>query len=64
MKYNISDKFRFKAAAGLYSQNFLAATSDRDVVNLFYGFLSDPTIFQKHSKAKLLIPACKKRNTL
>jgi hypothetical protein len=40
LKYNISEKFRFKAAAGLYSQNFLAATSDRDVVNLFYGFLS------------------------
>lgn len=41
MKYNISDSFRLKAAAGYYTQNFVAATSDRDVVNLFYGFLSD-----------------------
>ena len=40
MKYNVSDNFRLKAAAGMYSQNFVAATSDRDVVNLFYGFLS------------------------
>ena len=39
-KYNATDRFRLKAAAGMYSQNFVAATSDRDVVNLFYGFLS------------------------
>ena len=40
MKYNITDRIRVKAAAGMYSQNFVAATSDRDVVNLFYGFMS------------------------
>lgn len=40
VKYNTTDRFRLKAAAGMYSQNFVAATSDRDVVNLFYGFLS------------------------
>ena len=40
LKYNATDWFRLKAAAGMYSQNFVAATSDRDVVNLFYGFLS------------------------
>jgi len=40
LKYNITDRLRLKAAAGMYSQNFVAATSDRDVVNLFYGFLS------------------------
>ena len=40
MKFNATDRLRFKAAAGMYSQNFVAATSDRDVVNLFYGFLS------------------------
>lgn len=32
----------FKFAAGAYSQNLLSAISDRDVVNLFYGFLSGP----------------------
>ncbi|MBQ0128686.1 MAG: TonB-dependent receptor [bacterium] len=40
LKYNATDRLRIKAAAGMYSQNFVAATSDRDVVNLFYGFLS------------------------
>lgn len=42
LKYNINKKIRLKLAGGLYSQNFVAATSDRDVVNLFYGFLSSP----------------------
>lgn len=32
----------FKFSAGSYSQNLLSAISDRDVVNLFYGFLSGP----------------------
>ena len=40
VKYNVNDRFRLKAAAGMYSQNLIAANSDRDVVNLFYGFLS------------------------
>ncbi len=40
IKYNVTDWFRVKAAGGLYSQNLIAANSDRDVVNLFYGFLS------------------------
>lgn len=42
MKFNATDNLRFKMATGLYSQNLLSATSDRDVVNLFYGFLSGP----------------------
>jgi hypothetical protein len=41
-KYNVSDKIRLKAAGGFYSQNLMSAASDRDVVNLFYGFLSGP----------------------
>jgi len=39
-KYNLSDKLRLKMAGGYYAQNLLSTTSDRDVVNLFYGFLS------------------------
>ncbi len=42
-KYNISENIRMKGAAGLYSQNLLSTSSDRDVVNLFYGFLSGST---------------------
>lgn len=42
IKYNITPKVRLKCAAGLYSQNLVAATSDRDVVSLFTGFLSSP----------------------
>lgn len=42
MKWNASSTVRIKAAAGMYSQNLVAAVSDRDVVNLFYGFLSTP----------------------
>jgi hypothetical protein len=41
-KYLITSRLRAKVAAGLYSQNLLSAVSDRDVVNLFYGFLSGP----------------------
>ncbi len=42
LKYNISNHLRLKFAGGLYSQNLISANSDRDVVNLFYGFLSGP----------------------
>ncbi len=42
IKYNITDRFRFKAAGGLYSQNLLSTVNERDIVNLFVGFLSGP----------------------
>jgi hypothetical protein len=42
LKWNIVPRVRFKFAAGMYSQNLISANSDRDVVNLFYGFLSGP----------------------
>jgi hypothetical protein len=42
IKYNLSDKLRFKFAGGFYSQNLVSATSEQDVVNLFYGYLSSP----------------------
>ncbi|HOE05212.1 MAG TPA: hypothetical protein PLZ52_08355, partial [Bacteroidales bacterium] len=40
IKYNVTEIFRLKLATGLYSQNLIAANSDQDVVNLFYGFLT------------------------
>jgi hypothetical protein len=42
MKYNVNDYLRFKVAAGMYSQNLISSKSDRDVVNLFTGFLTGP----------------------
>ncbi|MBE0664025.1 MAG: TonB-dependent receptor [Bacteroidales bacterium] len=42
IKYNVTNHFRLKMASGIYSQNLMSGTSDRDVVNLFYGFLSGP----------------------
>lgn len=47
LKYNITDHLRVKAAGGLYSQNLMSARSDKDVVNLFYGFLSAPNDLQE-----------------
>jgi hypothetical protein len=42
LKINFTRKIRFKAAAGIYSQTLFSANSDRDVVNLFYGFINGP----------------------
>lgn len=42
VKYNVSDNFRLKFAGGLYSQNLISTINERDVVNLFVGFLSSP----------------------
>ena len=47
LKYSINDNLRLKFAGGFYSQNLIATTSDRDVVNLFYGFLSGPESLPK-----------------
>lgn len=42
LAYKPHPRLLIKTAAGSYSQNLISATSDRDVVNLFYGFLSGP----------------------
>lgn len=42
LKYNAADNLRFKFAGGLYSQNLISTSNERDVVNLFVGFLSGP----------------------
>jgi hypothetical protein len=41
-KINFTKKIRFKFAGGLYSQSLMSASSDKDVVNLFYGFINGP----------------------
>ncbi len=51
-KYNLMDKMRLKFSGGMYAQNLISSTSERDVVNLFYGFLSGseniPSEFNGH----------------
>lgn len=42
LKYSFSDRVRFKLSGGLYSQNLISTVNDRDIVNLFVGFLSGP----------------------
>jgi hypothetical protein len=42
VKYNVTNHFRLKFAGGLYSQNLVAARTERDVVNLFYAIISGP----------------------
>lgn len=48
VKYNITNWWRVKGAGGLYSQNLISANSDRDIVNLFYGFISGPDNLQNN----------------
>ncbi|MFI5150564.1 MAG: carboxypeptidase-like regulatory domain-containing protein [Bacteroidia bacterium] len=47
MKYNVTSKFRLKASGGIYSQNLVSSVPEKDVVNLFYGFLSGPSDIPK-----------------
>lgn len=42
VKVNATDRFRIKFASGIFGQNFISTRPDRDVVNLFNGFLSGP----------------------
>ena len=44
LKWNITDRTRVKAAAGIYTQNLISTSNERDVVNLFNGFLSGPEL--------------------
>ena len=62
VKYNVTDWFRVKAAAGMYSQNLIAANSDRDVVNLFYGFLSGQANIPKTFNGKSVNSKLQKAN--
>jgi hypothetical protein len=42
VKFKWTERLRLKGAAGIYTQNLMATNSDRDVINLFYGFLAGP----------------------
>ena len=51
-KFNATDHFRLKFAGGLYSQIFLDARSDYDIVNLFNGILTGSGDLYKPSTFK------------
>lgn len=59
-KYNITEFIRFKTALGLYSQNLVGTNSDKDVVNLFYGFLSGNLDTQAELKNKEILTKLQK----
>ncbi|MCP4441211.1 MAG: TonB-dependent receptor plug domain-containing protein [Aureispira sp.] len=42
LKWNITEFLRLKAAGGMYSQNMISSVDERDIVNLFVGFLGGP----------------------
>lgn len=42
-KINLNEKIRTKFAGGYFTQNYTSTTSDKDVVNLFYGFIQAPS---------------------
>ncbi len=44
LKYNWSQSFRLKAAGGYYNQNLTSSVNERDIVNLFVGFLTSPDL--------------------
>ncbi len=54
MKYNISDNVRIKGSTGIYSQNVISTKSDRDIVNLFTGFLLTPDQQIKNQDGKIV----------
>ena len=53
-KYNVTDKIRLKGSVGYFTQNLMSATSDQDVVNLFYGFLSGPESDISNTKLNII----------
>jgi len=60
VKYNVTKYLRLKLAGGMYSQNLISSSSDRDVVNLFYGFISGPDNLQDEFDGKEVTHALQK----
>lgn len=49
-KWNALKKLRLKGATGIYSQSLFSASNDRDIVNLFYGFINGPDLYTLSSE--------------
>ena len=63
-KYNINPNLRIKFAIGHYTQSLVSAVSDRDVVNLFYGFLSNPQDIPENFQGNQIITGMQQANHL
>lgn len=46
MKFNVSNDFRVKFAGGVYTQSLMSSVSERDIVNLFVGFITSPELIK------------------
>lgn len=46
VKYNVSNDFRIKFAGGVYTQSLMSSVSERDIVNLFVGFITSPELIK------------------
>lgn len=53
-KLNVNENLRFKFAGGIYSQNLIPTVNERDIVNLFVGFLGGPSepLFKPNSRER------------
>jgi len=51
-KYNLNENIRLKLASGLYSQNLLSVASNKEIINLFSGFVSSPENVKETLKNK------------
>lgn len=51
-KFVVTPEIRLKAAAGMYSQNLISTRSDRDIVNLFNGYVSSPDQVYRDNNAE------------
>ena len=54
VKFNINENMRLKGSFGVFSQNLMSTSSERDVVNLFSGFLSSTTSLPDYFQGDLV----------
>tara|TARA_B100001250_G_scaffold389429_1_gene388519 strand:- start:6749 stop:9055 length:2307 start_codon:yes stop_codon:yes gene_type:complete len=60
IKYNLNEYFRIKGSFGLFSQNLMSTSSERNVVNLFSGFLSSTTSLPESFQGETIQSALQK----
>ena len=64
LKYNLTENIRIKGSFGMFSQNLMSTSSERDVVNLFQVFYRAQQVFLNHFKAIKLNQLFKNQHTI